>query len=344
MKSKYLLVFIPISITLYSYNLYIPCFLATFLSIIPLAIILCDYTEKVASSLGTKIGGFLSASTGNLPELLICLFAINSGMFDLVKAGIIGSIIGNMLLVQGISIFAGGVKYKEQRFNKNIARTNFVLLSLSIIGILVASLCSVALNVSDKINSLSVYISIILIILYFMGLFFSLGTHKSLFTEEVATSEVETPVNTKKCLLVFLAIAIVMVFQSNILVNTLEYISESFNISQNFLGIIVVPLVGNIGEYATAISMALRNKINLCIEISIGSSMQIALLCAPILVIASMIMGTPLSLVFSTYHILCLLIALLLAYLVFQDGKTYWIEGSIMISAYLILAIGYYFM
>ncbi|MEG0641075.1 MAG: calcium/proton exchanger [Clostridium sp.] len=344
MKSKYLLIFIPISFILYMYNFNILCFIATFASIIPLAIILCNYTEKISTRLGDKVGGVLNASTGNLPELLICVFAINSGMLDLVRAGIIGSIIGNMLLVQGISIFAGGIKYKEQTFNKNIARTNFALLSISIVAILVVSICSSALNVSTNINSLSVSISFILIILYILGLLFSLVTHKKIFTQDEAEPSNSQDINVKQCIGVFIVIGIIMVFQSNMLVNTLEYISKTFSISQNFLGIIVVPLVGNIGEYATAISMALRNKINLCIEISIGSGMQIALLSAPILVISSMFMGNPLSLVFAPYHILCLLIALLLSYLVFQDGKTYWLEGTILISAYIILALGFYFM
>ncbi|KMT20834.1 calcium/proton exchanger [Clostridium cylindrosporum] len=344
MKSKYLCIFIPISIALYYYEFYIPCFIATFLSIIPLAIILCDYTDKVSSKLGDKVGGIINATTGNLPELLICIFAINSGMFDLVRAGIIGSIIGNMLLVQGISIFAGGIKYKEQTFNRNIARTNFALLFICIIGILVVSICSLALNVSENINSLSIGVSIILIIIYVLGLIFSLVTHKKLFLHDTPSEESPKNVNMKKCIFVFTVIALIMVLQSHILVNTLEYISTTFSISQHFLGIIVVPLIGNIGEYATAIVMALKNKINLCIEISVGSSIQIALLSAPILVIVSMFVGNPLSLVFAAYHILCLIIALLLSFFVFQDGKTYWLEGSIMIAAYVILALGYYFM
>lgn len=344
MKSKYLCIFIPISIILYFNKLYIPCFIATFLSIIPLAIILCEYTEKISSKLGDKVGGIINATTGNLPELLICLFALNSGMLDLVRAGIIGSIIGNMLLVQGISIFAGGIKFKEQVFNKNIARTNFAMLSICITGILVVSICNIALNVSTKIHSLSIGVSVILITIYILGLIFSLVTHKKLFHHEAETKSNEENVNIRKCIMVFAIIGIVMIFQSNILVDTLEYISTTFNISQHFLGIIIVPLIGNIGEYATAIVMALRNKINLCIEISVGSSIQIALLSAPMLVIVSMFLGNPLSLVFAPYHILCLIIALIISFFVFQDGKTYWLEGSIMLAAYSILALGYYFM
>lgn len=344
MKSKYLCIFIPISLILSYYKLYTLCFVATFLSIIPLTIILCDYTDKISCRLGDKVGGIINASTGNLPELLICIFALNSGMNDLVRAGIIGSIIGNMLLVLGISIFASGIKYKEQTFNKNIARTNFALLSISITGILVVSICNLALNVSPNIYSLSVGVSIILIIIYVLGLIFSLVTHKRLFTHECLDNDSKEDINLKKCILVFIGIGIIMVFESNILVDSIEYISETFNISQHFLGIIIVPLIGNIGEYATAIVMALRNKINLCIEISVGSSMQIALLSAPILVILSMFLGNPLSLVFPIYHILCLIIALVIAFFVFQDGKTYWLEGSIMVATYVILALGYYFM
>ena len=289
MKSKYLCIFIPISLILSYYKLYTLCFIATFLSIIPLTIILCDYTDKISCKLGDKVGGIINASTGNIPELLICIFALKSGMNDLVRAGIIGSIIGNMLLVLGISIFAGGIKYKDQTFNKNIARTNFGLLSICITGILVVSICNLALNVSPNIYSLSVGVSIILIIIYVLGLIFSLVTHKKLFTHECLDNNPKEDINIKKCILVFVLIGIVMVFESNILVDSIEYISETFNISQHFLGIIIVPLIGNIGEYATAIVMALRNKINLCIEISVGSSMQIALLSAPVLVILSML-------------------------------------------------------
>lgn len=343
---KYMYIFIPISIILYYGNFYVACFLTTFLSIIPLAIVLCRYTDKISSKLGDKIGGILNATTGNLPELLICIFALNSGMLDLVRAGLIGSIIGNMLLVQGISIFAGGIKFKDQKFNKNIARTNFALLSICITGILVVSICNMALNVSSNIFSLSIGISIILIVIYILGLIFSLVTHRKLFLHDGDTTSDSSSedVNVKKCIGVFILIGLIMVFQSNILVNSLEYISTTFSISQHFLGIIVIPLIGNIGEYATAIVMALRNKINLCIEISVGSSMQIALLSAPILVIVSMFIGNPLSLVFPIYHILCLIIALIVSFFVFQDGKTYWLEGSIMIATYIILALGYYFM
>lgn len=344
-------VFIPVSIILNFLNLNLFCFIATVLSIIPLSYSICNYTEKISKILGEKIGGLINATTGNIPELFICYFALNAGMYDLVKSGIIGSIICNILFVQGVCILFGGIKYVQQSFNKNLARTNFGLLFLALCGIIIASIFNQITPLSYKITYLSFGISLILIIIYLLGLFFSLFTHRNLFTanaESYITKNEINNSNTKSQLLKYfiylLIISIFIAYESEILVKMINFISIKFSISQSFLGIILVPLVGNISEYTTAIIMALKNKVNLYIEIAVGSGIQIALFVAPLLTILGFIILKPLNLVYNIYHIASLMISVGLSFFVFQDGKTYWLEGAILIASYLIIAMGYYFM
>jgi Ca2+:H+ antiporter len=345
LKLKYLYVSLPFSIVFYYFQFNTLCFIATIISIIPLSSTVCNYTDLIARRFGDKLGGMINATTGNLPELLICFFALKSGMYDLVKSGLIGSIIGNMLLVQGISIFFGGLKYNEQKFNKNIAKTNFGLLFLALTGILIATIYNKVSVFSYNMKKLSLGIAIILIIIYLLGLVFSLVTHRNLFYMHNDESEDKTDVKiTRKCIFVLALVSTFMVVESHILVNTLEYISSEFQISQHFLGIIVVPLVGNVVEYITAILMALKNKVSLCIEIAIGSSMQIALFVAPVLVIVGFFLNRPISFAYETYHTTSLIISIGLSFYVFQDGKTYWIEGAILLGSYFIIALGYFFM
>lgn len=355
MKLKYLYVFLPLSFIFYILNLKIPCFFTSFLSIMPVSASISKYTGILSEKLGDKLGGMLNATAGNIPELLICIFALKSQMYELVKAGLIGSIIGNLLFVLGISIFLGGLKYREQLFNKNIARTNISLLFLAFTGVIIVSIYSYINLLSKNIYILSFGVSLILIFVYVLGLIFSLITHRNLFVihtddaikyldESSQTTENNNIGKIYKPLMLLLLFTTVVALESSILVSSIEYLSPQFNISQSFLGIIVVPVAGNASEYITAVVMALKNKVSLCIEIAVGSGMQIALFVTPLIIIIGFIIGRPLGLVYNFYQIVSLLIALGLTFYVFQDGKTYWLEGAILIASYFIIALGYFFM
>lgn len=350
-RFKYLYIFLPLSIIFYLLNLKLLCFLFSFLSIIPMSASISYYTTSISNKLGDKIGGMLNSTAGNIPELMICLFALKHKMYDLAKSGLIGSIIGNMLFVLGISIFLGGIKYQEQIFNKNIARTNFCLLFLALTGIIIETIYSYTASFSKNISYLSLGISIILILVYIMGLIFSLVTHRNLFiakgyNESKSLEDKKTLINCltlKKSLLLLVLLTLLIALESKLLVNSIEYVTSSFGLSESFIGIIVIPLAGNASEYITAIIMSLKNKISLCIEIAIGSGMQIALFVTPVLVIYSFIIGHTISLVYNIYNITSLIISLCLSFLVFQDGKAYWIEGAILVASYFIIALGYFF-
>jgi Ca2+:H+ antiporter len=268
-------------------------------------------------------------------------------MFELVKSGLIGSIIGNLLLVLGICILIGGLKFREQIFNKNIARTNFSLFFLALSAIIIISIYRNVSIPSSNLDRLSFGVACVLIIVYILGLVFSLITHRNLFVapEPDDGEEVLEKVEKKKLILfkTIIILALIIV-ESEILVSNVEYIMERFKLSESFLGIIIIPFVGNIIEYSTAVMMALKNRISLCIEIAVGSGIQISLFVFPLLVILGCVFSTPLNFVFNSYHITSLIIASGLSFFVFQDGKTYWIEGAILLACYFIVALGYFFM
>lgn len=346
MKIKYLYVFIPVSILFYVFNIKGISFLTAVLSIVPLSSSICYYTNALSVKLGDKIGGMINATTANIPELLICFFALKNGMIDLVKAGVIGSVISNILLVEGASIFLGGLKYSEQKFNKNVARTNLGLLFIALTGIITASIFNQVAIKNTNIEKLSFGIAVVLIIVYLLGLVFSLITHRNLFIVHDSDEEAHTAetISVKKALYMLIIISLIIAFESEILVDSTEFIISHINISQTFIGIIIVPLVGNVSESSSAIYMALKDKMNVCIEIAVGSGMQIALFVIPLLTIIGTLIGNPVNLVYNYYHITCLILSIGLSFFVFQDGKTYWIEGTILLASYFIILLGYFFM
>lgn len=321
-------------------------FIASCLSIIPLAGILGDATEQISVITGPKVGGLLNATMGNIPELFIGFFSVRAGLFSLVKASIAGSIIGNMLLVLGLSILFGGVKYKLQSFDKMIARTNFGMLFLALIGFIIpAAFKYFSAKNSTGIFSLSLGIAMVLLVIYLLGLFFSFYTHKNLFvkSEDEIFSE-EHKWGIKKPIFYLALSTIVIAYESGLLVNSLESIRDLYHIPEIFLGIVVVPIIGNIAEYSSAMMMALKDRINLSIEIAVGSGMQMALFVVPILILVSFIIGNPMDLIFSTIELITITCSIGLSLYIFQDGKTNWLEGVELLSAYVIMALAYLFM
>lgn len=316
------------------------------MSMIPLAFMLGELTSSISTYIGEKKGGLLTATVGNLPELLMNFWSIKLGLMAMVKASIIGSIVNNMLLVLGVSIFVGGLKYKEQKFNKNIAKTNFKMLLLVISSMVIMQCINAYGNITDRVLiNISVAISVILIIIYILGLVFSIYTHGNLFTENDNKDDSVKLICKEFLYLIgeLIFITVLINFTSEIVIRHAAIVMNEFSISETFMGIILIPLLGNIGENISAIICAYKNKVNISLEIAIGSSLQMGLFAVPMLVLVSFIIGAPLILIFNIIHIIIAGIAIMAAFIVFGDGKTYWFEGTILIAIYIIITICYFF-
>lgn len=341
-----LLLFVPVSFIIdLSGGSRLFLFAATCLSVIPLAGMLGDITEQISLVTGPKAGGLLNATTGNIPELFIGIFSIRAGMFSLVKASIVGSICGNMLLVLGFSIFFGGLKFKSQSFDKAVARTNFGMLFLALIGFIIPTAYGLLdSGASSNIYGLSFGISIILIAIYLIGLFYSLHTGRNVFIKSEDGKQIEKAKwKIQRSLLYLILCSGILAYESGLLVDSIESIKNVYSISEVFLGIVVIPIIGNIAEYTSAVMMAMKNKVNLSIEIAVGSGMQMALFVAPVLILLSTFWGLKMGLTFSLFQIITVTCSIGLSLYIFQDGKTNWLEGVELLSAYIIVALAYFF-
>ncbi len=324
-------------------------FITSCLGIIPLAVIIGHATEQVAFYTGPKIGGFLNATMGNIPELLISGFAVKAGMYTLVLASLAGSILGNIMMVLGLSIFVGGLKYKFQTFNGNIMRSNFILLAFAAFGIMMPF----AFNYfggpdSDHklMQEFSLILAIIMLVIYILGLIFSLFTHKDIFQdpeEEDDGSEKEKATWSLKKGIGILGITTVLVaLMSESLVATVETAAESFGMSSVFVGIVLIPIVGNVAEHFSAVIMAHKNKLDLSIEIAAGSSMQIALFVTPAMVVWSAILGDTMEFVYTPAELFAIIIAIVMALFVLVDKRTNWFEGLQLFTCYIVIAVAFF--
>ena len=316
-------------------------FITSCLAIVPLAVVIGDATEQIAIYTSPKVGGFLNATMGNVPELLISGFAVKAGLYSLVLASLAGSIIGNILLVLGLSIFFGGLRYKFQEFNKNIVRSNFALLSFAAFSIIIpfAFLNFSGETVSEKsVQSFSLVLAIIMLGIYVVGLVFSMFTHKDIFHDAVEDDEPEEPKWKLRTGVIVLATATLFVaIMSETLVATVEVAAEKFNLSEAFIGIILIPILGNVAEHASAMMMSYRGKLDISIEIAAGSSMQIALFVTPLMVVLSAVLGNTMNYVYTPSELLGIVIGIVMAGFVLIDGKTNWLEGVQLFVAYIVL-------
>ncbi len=362
----WLLIFVPIAIALRfipALNNPTALFLCSCLAIIPLAGWMGKATEHLAEHLGQGIGGLLNATFGNAAELIIALFALSKGLEGVVKASITGSIIGNMLLVLGLSIFAGGSKFKTQTFEKTAASTSATALTLGAIALLIptvfhqfAAVVPVAQGgwTPQKEQSLSLAIAIVLFLTYLGTLYFSLVTHKNLFIGEAiqgAAQEVghEEEVSgehwTKgKSIMVLLIATAFVALISEFLVGAVEAARGALGFTEVFVGVIVVAIIGNAAEHSSAILMAMRNKMDLSLGIALGSSLQIALFVAPILIFASYLFGKPMNLEFTVPEVVAVIASIIIVQQICSDGESNWIEGVQLLSVYAILGILFYFL
>lgn len=318
------------------------------IAMIPLAFMLGELTSNISEYIGEKKGGLLTATLGNLPEIIMSIWSLRLGLISMVQAAMIGCIVNNMLLVLGVSIFLGGVKYKQQTFNKNNAKTNFSMLLLAMSSMVVMACINNYSSIrNETLIKISVAVSIILICVYLLGLIYSLYTHSNLILVENKAENIDLKKSNNMGLsILFIKIIVISLsiyFLSEKVINDANIVIKNFNISEGFMGIILIPILGNIGENISAIMCSIRNKIDLSLEIAIGSGIQIALFATPILVLIAFLLGIQIALVFSVLNIIIVGLAIFMSYIVFADGITNWFEGTILIAVYVIITICYFF-
>jgi len=329
------------------------------LAIIPLAGLMGRATENLAETLGAGAGGLLNATFGNAAELIIAMIALSKGpaMYPLVKASITGSIIGNVLLVLGLAILVGGLKHQRQVFNRTAAGMGATLLALASIGLIIPTLyyylfrtgTGLTADEAHHIESLSEEIAAILAAIYLLSLVFSLKTHRHLFAgpeEELPTAEVhgQPEWSRRTSIVVLLSATACVAWMSELLVGSVAHAAETLHMTQVFVGVIVVAVIGNAAEHSSAVLVAMKNKMDLAFHIAVGSGIQIALFVAPVLVFASMFMGhsQPLDLHFTVMEMITMILGVGVLSMVSQDGETHWMEGVMLLGVYIILALAFY--
>ena len=342
---KFMLLFVPISFIGKFLN-FSPTimFILAALSIIPLAGIMGEGTEEISSYTGPKIGGFLNATFGNATELIISFFALKSGLFEVVKSSIAGSIIGNILLVLGASMFIGGLKHKTQNFNINVVETTSSMLLFSLIGLCVPAFFTHTINpnlLNTRYEGLSLVVAIVMFILYILSLIFSFFTHKDLYATTTEEEGHESKWSLKKSIMILVIATVIIAIESEFLVGGIEDITSKLGLSEFFVGIILIPIIGNAAEHSTAITMALKNKMDVAIEIALGSSLQIILFVAPVLIFLSLLF-TPMSIIFNPFELVSLIASVIIANKVASDGQSNWLEGAQLMAVYFIIAAGFF--
>jgi Ca2+:H+ antiporter len=346
-----LLLFIPVSIAAHFLHWGdAVIFITAALAIIPLAGWMGNATEEIAVVVGPTLGGLLNATFGNATELIIGIVALNAGLVDVVKASITGSIIGNLLLVMGFSMFLGGLRYKEQEFKPIVASMNASAMNLAVIAILVPTAVdytSSGIN-EPTLQILSVAVAIVLIIVYALSLLFSMKTHSYLYDLAVENAEEEAEeapekVNLPLWIGVLLACTLLVAVESELLVDSLEVATSKLGLTALFTGVILVPIIGNAAEHATAVTVAIKNKMDLALSVAVGSSLQIALFVAPVLVLAGWIIGKPMDLDFNPFELVAVAVSVLIANSISADGKSNWLEGILLLATYLVLGFAFYF-
>ena len=341
---KYMLIFIPISFIAKFMNASGSImFLLSCLSIIPLAGLMGEGTEEISFYSSPKIGGFLNGTFGNATELIISFFALKEGLFNVVKSSIAGAVIGNILLVIGASMLAGGLKYKTQKFNKKVTEVTSSMLLFAVLGLCIPALFTHTVDsrlLNTRYEGLSIFVAIVMIIIYVLSLLFSFSTHKDIYTNTDNGDE-SAKWSLKKSILVLIISTILIAIESEFLVNGIKPITASLGWSEFFVGIILIPIIGNAAEHSTAVVMARKDKMDVALEIAIGSSLQIILFVAPVLILLSL-MFTPMSIVFNEFELIALIASVVIANRVAHDGESNWLEGVQLLAVYLIIAASFF--
>ena len=318
-------------------------FVASAVAIVPLAGLMGIATEEMAARTGPTIGGLMNATLGNAAEVIIGIFALRAGLIELVKASLTGSIIGNLLLILGLSLFVGGLGRQTQTFNRQAAGMNAALLALAVVGLVVPALFDFTHPRGKPIilAELSIAVGIVLLAVYVLSLVFSLKTHRELFRPKHAH---EPPKWSLRRALTLLVVATALVaWLSEILVGVTEATIADLGVSELFLGVIIIPLVGNAAEHGAAVMMAAKNKMDLSFAIAVGSSTQIALFVAPLMIFISLLVGNPMDLAFTAFEVTAVALSVGVVVVISLDGESNWLEGAQLLAVYGILAAAFFF-
>ncbi len=361
-----LLFFVPISILAHFLEWgELAIFVLAALAIVPLAAWMGTATEEIAVVAGPTLGGLLNATFGNATELIIALIALRAGLVGVVKASITGSIIGNLLLVLGLSMLLGGLRFKEQSFQPVVARINASSMNLAVIAILIPT----AVNFTSDgiteltIQRLSVAVAVVLMLVYGLTLLFSMKTHSYLCdvgtaesggdassdlaqvddSAHGASAEHAHKPNLWLWVGVLLAATIMVAIESELLVDSLEVATDSLGLTHLFTGVILLPIIGNAAEHTTAVTVAIKNKMDLSVSVAVGSTLQIALFVAPLLVLVGWLIGQPMDLDFNPFELVCVAVSVLIVNSVSSDGRSNWLEGTLLLATYVVIGLAFYF-
>ena len=361
-----LLVFVPLSIAAERLEMGDGAvFLASVLAILPLAVWLSTATEELALALGPSIGALLNAVFGNATELIIALTALRAGLVEIVKASITGTVVANLLLALGLSMLVGGIGRQEQRFQPVVARVNGTAMSLAVLAILIPSLTGMG-DGGHGVGTqrFSTFVAWVLLLVYGLTLLFSLRTHSGLYdvaeadlaeepggsgagTQEAVSHGAGETTSHQPPLLPWLAVLVAatagVAYESELFVGVVEQVTSKVGLSALFTGVVLLPLLGGVAEYLTAVTMARKNKMDLSVSVALGSTLLVALLVVPILVLVGPLLGHPLDLNFQIYELVAIATAVVVSNLVSLDGRSDWLEGVLLLAAYVILSAGFYF-
>ena len=347
-----LLIFVPIALVadLVFHAGGLVLFILSAMAIIPLAGWMGRATEHLAVHVGEGMGGLLNAAFGNAAELIIAIMALRAGLYDLVKASITGSIIGNILLVFGLAALAGGMRKNTLHFNRTAAASGVTMLVLSAIALIIPAIFHMIAGESAPVSEhrMSLLISVVLMVTYLLSLVFALKTHSHLYAgaeESHGHSAVEGGWSVRKSVGVLLAAAATIALMSEMLLSSVEHAGEAAGMSEVFIGVILVAIIGNAAEHSTAILVAMKDKMDLSINIAVGSSLQIALFVAPLLVFLSYVIGpSPMDLRFTTMEVVAVVTSVGIMAMISHDGETHWMEGVQLLAVYVILALAFFFL
>jgi Ca2+:H+ antiporter len=336
-------------------------------AILPLAVWLSTATEELSLTLGPSVGALLNALFGNATELIIALAALRAGLVDIVKASITGTIMANLLLALGLSMFVGGLGRREQRFQPVVARVNGSAMTLAVIAILIPSLAALSSGQGSGGEGIpgssselfSQFVAWILLIVYALTLVFSLGTHRTLYdvaevdllpeggaTDSTAAAAAAAAAHRPPLLpwlLVLIGSTAALAYESELFVGVVEQVTERVGLSAVFTGVVLLPLLSGFSEYVTAVSMARKDKMDLSVSVALGATLLVALLVVPTLVLTGPLLGHPIDLRFNLYELVAVVMAVVVSNLMSLDGRSDWLEGVLLLAAYSILAAGFFF-
>ena len=350
-KLNWMLIFVPLAFYFELSESHGPAFLVSMLAIMPLAFLMGKATEEIALRTSESIGGLLNATFGNAVEMIIAGLAIYSAyqnpelsetMIQIVQASLIGSILGNLLLVMGLSFVWGGIHYTTQKFSSEASQVNGSLLLLALVSMVIPEMYSSSTS-GTAIEDLSHYTALLLLLLYFMQLLFQLKTHSQLYAAEAQHDEV-VEMSYQDSIILLLGSTLFVAFMAEILVGSISHAAEEYHLPTLFIGVILVPFFGNAAEHFTAVTVAGKNKMDLSVGIAIGSSIQIALFVTPLMVLMGWALGVPMTLQFGSFETLVTFLSVLIANFIIQDGESNWLEGAMLLITYGIIAIAFWFL